>query len=151
MSDKPKRRWYQFSLRMLLAAVTLAAVGSAWWKHRNVCLEQCRFHAQRNAACANRMFGGNKDSELKNDGWIDLGPQFLTASFINGSDNYSYNLQHSPTSSGYDTWFLTVESGKLPAAEQRIQTELTHEAELADQYFHAIWRPWERFWIDETP
>ena len=146
MSAKPKRRWYQFSLRMLLAALTLAAVGAAWWKHRNVCLEQCRFHAQRNAACAKRMFGGDKDNEFENDGWMGL-----TATISNGSDRYSYNLQSSPTSSGHDRWFLTVQSGELPDAEQRIQTELTHEAELADRYFHAIWRPWERLWIDEPP
>jgi len=40
---------------------------------------------------------------------------------------------------------------ELPEAEQRIQKELIHEGELADRYFHALWRPWERFWIKETP
>ena len=149
MSKKPRRRWYQFSLRMLLAALTLAAIGSAWWKHRSDCLERCHLHAERNADCAKRMFGPY--SELRDDVWMDLGPAFLTATISNGSDSYSYHLQTAPTSSGYDRWFLTVESGKLPEAEQRIQKELIHEGELADRYFHALWRPWERLWIEETP
>src|SRR5438477_7806102 len=30
MNARPKRRWYQFSLRMLLAALTIACVGFGW-------------------------------------------------------------------------------------------------------------------------
>lgn len=137
---------------MLLAAVTLAAVGSAWWKHRSVCLEKVQFHAERNDACAKTMFGKSESDGIIKDGWFDLGPSFLTAAIINGEEgSCSYHMQKSRTRSGYDLWVLTVEYGKLPDAENRIQAELDRESDLADQYLHAIWRPWEIFWIDETP
>lgn len=148
MLPKPQRRWFQFSLRMLLAALTLAAIGSGWWKHRSDCLEQVQVHAQRNAACARKMFENLKD-QGQTGGWIDVGPPYLTAAILDGQESCAYHVECVPTSSGYDRWSLTLESGKLPEAEQRIQTELNHEAELAEQYFHALWRPWERLWIKE--
>lgn len=66
-----------------------------------------------------------------------------------GQVSYAYNVNSAPTTSGYDRWTLTLESGKLPDAQQRIQTAMNHEADLANQYFHALWRPWERLWIKE--
>jgi hypothetical protein len=108
-------------------------------------------HAERNVACAQRIFGPYKYNVFKNDVWIDLGPVSLSVTISNGSDSCSYHLESARTSSGHDRWFLTLESGELPEAEQRIQKELMHEAELADQYFHALWRPWERLWIEEIP
>ena len=38
MSEKPKRRWYQFSLRALLVLMTLSALMLCWWNHRSFCL-----------------------------------------------------------------------------------------------------------------
>jgi hypothetical protein len=34
VSDKPKRRWYQFSLRFLLVLTLLVGIGCAWWHHQ---------------------------------------------------------------------------------------------------------------------
>ena len=149
MPPKPKRRWFQFSLRMLLAGVTLAAMGAGWWKHRSDCLQQVQVHAQRNAGCAKKMYGDFEDDGLS-DVWVDpFGPLSFTATITSGTESYTYHVESLPSRSGYDRWSLTLEHGKLPAAEERIQTELNHEAELADQYFHALWRPWERLWIKE--
>lgn len=149
MTSPAKRRWFQFSLRMLLAAVTLAAMGAGWWKHRSDCLELVQVHAQRNAACAKKMHG-NFDDNGPGVILVDaFGPISLTTTISNGNESCSYNVNSTPSSSGYDRWSLTLESGKLPDEEQRIQTELNREAELADQYFHALWRPWERLWINE--
>ena len=149
MSDKPKRRWYQFSLKGLLTIVTLTAIGSAWWKHRSVCLKQVRVHAERNAAAAKKMspFGTKPAATIRFPaGYMS---DFSERVEGGGTGDYSYSMQSSPTSSGYNRWFITVESGELPDAKKRIQTELDHEAKLADQYSHAIWHPWERLWIRE--
>lgn len=144
MTAPPKRRWFQFSLRMLLGVLTLAAMGAGWWKHRSDCLEQVHVHAQRNAACAQKMC---RDFPANN--WIDLERASFKVTRSSDEENYAYHVESVPSSSGYDLWSLTLESGKLPDAEQRIQTELNREAELAEQYFHALWRPWERLWIKE--
>ena len=48
MTDKPKRRWYQFSLRMLLAIPLLVGVTIGLWGwHRDYCLHQAEIHSQR--------------------------------------------------------------------------------------------------------
>jgi hypothetical protein len=148
VTTTPKRRWYQFSLRMLLVAVTLAAIGSGWWNHRSVCLEQCRIHAERNAACAKKLFGGPFSTDTKDDGWEIWG---MVASCSGSNEDWRYTLKSAKTSNGYDRWVISVESGKLPAAEDQIKAEMDCEGEKADEYFHAIWRPWERLWIDESP
>ena len=31
MSEKPKRRWYSFSIRDMMLVTAIAAVGVAWW------------------------------------------------------------------------------------------------------------------------
>jgi hypothetical protein len=40
MDAKPKRRWYQFSLRALLVLITLCALSLCWWNHRSFCLRR---------------------------------------------------------------------------------------------------------------
>src|SRR6478609_2019595 len=35
MDTKPKRRWYQFSLRTMFVVVTLACIGFGWWVQRS--------------------------------------------------------------------------------------------------------------------
>jgi hypothetical protein len=41
VSDKPKRRWFQFSLGALLTLMTLFCLGmAAWLNHRAFCLSQ---------------------------------------------------------------------------------------------------------------
>ena len=48
MSDKPKRRWYQLSLRMLLAIPMLVGLGiSVWMSNRQFCFEQAEVHQRR--------------------------------------------------------------------------------------------------------
>jgi len=42
VSDTPKRRWYQFSLRFMLALMAFAAVAASWWNHRYYCLLQSK-------------------------------------------------------------------------------------------------------------
>jgi len=42
MTAKPKRRWYQFGLRTLLALVFVVAAGSAWYGYRLRLIEQER-------------------------------------------------------------------------------------------------------------
>lgn len=44
LNSPTKRRWLQFSLRTLLLAVTFAAVGLGWWRHRQFCLARAVFH-----------------------------------------------------------------------------------------------------------
>ncbi|MFN0021390.1 MAG: hypothetical protein ACKVP0_24330 [Pirellulaceae bacterium] len=139
----PKRRWFQFNLRTLFVVLTLFCVGSAWWNHRSFCLEQIRFHADRNESCARRVFHGivAKDDLTSVEGVVSFG---------GSTDGWGYLLQVSPTSSGYRRWTVTLEADKTPPiSEQQIKTEMDREAELADQYFHALWRPWERLWIED--
>ncbi len=99
-----KRRWYQFSLKTLLVAVTVAAIGmgtgAGWWNHRQFCRERADQHVKGD----HLLFGAelldwNRPEERR--GWAKAGRNY----------------------------------------HQR----------LANDYEHAIWRPWERFWIDETP
>ena len=40
MDPKPKRRWYQFSLRAVLVLITLCALTLCWWNHRSFCLRR---------------------------------------------------------------------------------------------------------------
>ena len=51
MSEKPKRRWYQFSLRTLMAVVTLVAgvLGMAlgFRSHKQFCSSQCSYYFLR--------------------------------------------------------------------------------------------------------
>ena len=45
MSNKPKRRWYQFSLRTLLIFMTFIGVATrVWWNHRCYCENQAARH-----------------------------------------------------------------------------------------------------------
>ena len=44
MSDTPKLRWYQFSLRTLMVAAAVVALAATWWNHRNYCLTRAREH-----------------------------------------------------------------------------------------------------------
>jgi hypothetical protein len=140
MTDSRNRRWYQFSLRMLLAIVTVSALGLAWWRHRSDCLERSRFHAEQNLARAREISGVEVADR----------PTYLGKFGCRDSDT-TYFLAHEHTTSGFYVVVLDVSHGKLPEREERLQTELTREAELVDQYYHAIWRPWERLWIDEAP
>lgn len=45
MHDKPKRRWYQFSLRSMLVLMLALGLGfggyTAWQRHRHYCISQC--------------------------------------------------------------------------------------------------------------
>ena len=141
MSATSKPRWYQFSLRMLLAIMTLSSLGMAWWNHRRDCLQRARFHAEQNVSRAREIWGFDFANSLYGMTYIHRG----------GDPNYSYSLMPRQTISGYGMVVLIVKSGKLPDKEKRLQAELTGEAEMSDQYFHAIWRPWERFLIDEAP
>ena len=142
MIAKPNRRWLQFSLRSLLLAITLAAIGLAWWKHRSFCLEECRTHMERNAAWAKKLFGDSLD-----DGW-EMGG-LVVSSHGSDAENWEYSMKSAKTSNGYDRWIITVDRGTLPATEDQIKAEMDREGELADEYFRASWRPWERLWIDE--
>lgn len=146
MTAKPKFRWYQFSLKSLLFAMTLVAIGSAWWSHRSFCLEQFRIHADRNGACARKVHDGiiTESDFTKNDGVIGLG----YSGAGDGSNGWGYLLEVSPTSSGYRRWKVTL-SETPPVSEQQNKAEMDREAELADQYFHALWRPWERLGIND--
>ena len=51
VSDKPKRRWYQFSLRTLLLAMTFAGIvfGTVlpWRVHRQFCLSRAELHRSK--------------------------------------------------------------------------------------------------------
>ena len=48
VSEKPKHRWYQFSLRMLLVIPLLVGVSIGFWGyHREYCLHQAEIHSQR--------------------------------------------------------------------------------------------------------
>jgi hypothetical protein len=142
VTDSRNRRWYQFSLRMLLAIVTVSALGMAWWRHRSDCLARARFHAERNVALAREILGVDVAEQL-------YGVTYINA-FINYGGGYTYSVMPRQTISGYEMVVLTVDSGTLPDKEKRLQAELAREAELSDQYYHAIWRPWERLWIDEA-
>jgi hypothetical protein len=50
-SSIPHRRWLQFSLRTLLITVTLAALASGWWKHRDDCLARAEGHERQGREC----------------------------------------------------------------------------------------------------
>ena len=48
MSERPKRRWYQFSLRTLVIAIPLIGFGApAWWQHRSDCLARMEYHQEQ--------------------------------------------------------------------------------------------------------
>jgi hypothetical protein len=60
MSEKPKRRWFQFSLRAMLVCVTLGAVGLGWYMYR----WRQQQAEQRKAAAAVRELGGEAQPSL---------------------------------------------------------------------------------------
>ena len=55
MSDKPKRRWYQFSLKTLLVVMTLLCLGPGGY----VAYEQEKARRQKAAVEAIEKLGGN--------------------------------------------------------------------------------------------
>src|SRR5436190_4369386 len=106
LTDSINRRWYQFSLLMLLAVMTLSALGMAWWKHRSDCLQRARFHAERNVARAREILG------------VDVAEQLYGVTYINAfmhyGGHYTYSVMPRQTLSGHEMVVLTVDSGKLP-------------------------------------
>ena len=67
MSDKSKHRWYQYSLRTLLAVMSLAAFAAAlvpWWRHRSRCLDRANHHDK-----AAFTWGWLHQSIRENDRW----------------------------------------------------------------------------------
>ena len=139
MTDSRNRRWYQFSLRMLLAIVTVSALGLAWWRHRSDCLERSRFHAEQNLALAKEIL---KLGQLH--GILYAFRRYDSEAIC------SLTVMPRESSSGCPMVVFTIHSGNLSDKDKERHAEMTREAELSDQYYHAIWRPWERLWIDES-
>jgi hypothetical protein len=141
VSDKPKRRWFQFSLRTMFIVITISAAGGAWWNHRDFCLKKCRFHSGQHLTFADIFIPQNEDSDCWDGEWEFLEDGRPVVSRVNCS--------YAP--SGFKRLTLTVKQGVLPEFEQEIKSRMDREATLADQYFHAIWRPWERLWVKVEP
>ena len=70
VNDKPKRRWYQFSLGALLLSVTVTAIvigsGRAWLKHRDFCLKRADEYAEQQGGVGAIAVEGNEtEAELE--------------------------------------------------------------------------------------
>ena len=62
VNDKPKRRWFQFSLRTAFFAFPAIAFGaSAWWQHRSDCLARMEYHEEQARALRFSAFVGETD------------------------------------------------------------------------------------------
>jgi hypothetical protein len=71
VSDKSKRRWYQFSLWeffVMMAVVGLGlSVGAEWGRHRQYCLEQVSFH-ELQVQRFRTMISKDRDKRLWHEG-----------------------------------------------------------------------------------
>lgn len=118
MSDKPKRRWYQFSLRGLLLATALVGlvlgIALPWRAHCRYCLERSAFH----------------NSKLVNYEGEDL--QWISGLF------------------GTDEEIKKMLTTKMENKREILKKQDDGHKALAAAYEHAVWRPWERYWIDDS-
>ena len=78
MSEKPKHRWYQFSLRMLFVLVTIACIGAGWIAYRRNEVAQRRAAAKNIEAIGGVFSMTGSESESGFHGW----------DFLFGDDHY---------------------------------------------------------------
>ena len=66
VSDKPKRRWFQFSLRALLIGITVGSVGFGWYMYR----WRRQQAEQRKAVVAVKELGGSASFSFSSGSYV---------------------------------------------------------------------------------
>jgi hypothetical protein len=120
MNEKPKHRWYQFSLKTLVLAPAFVGIVLGtflpWRVHRQFCLNRAEFHRSK-----------------------ILDYQGERVEFVSGGLN-----------GGTDEEILAILSSQMKAKRERLKQQDDSHKALASAYEHAIWLPWERIWIDDS-
>ena len=119
MNTSPKRRWYQFSLRTLLFAMALVGVVLG-------IVLPWRAHRQ---FCLERATFHDTEAAVLAD--HDFEFQFLSKLF---------ESEGGLLAKATEQMFADIEKARMRAKSHRT---------LADAYQHAVWRPWERYWIED--
>lgn len=138
MSETPKRRWYQFSLQCLLAAIFVAALPLARIAYFQRMLAWHASEEERLVAELAKVEGYNRLAQSES-------PEVIAAFIRNALEQLAKGHETAKVLCGWPGCSLFSGSGFIPVDKER-ETELwlsaIHERQLVEAYRAAIFRPW---------